>query len=278
MKASDLIALFRQAYDEKWGYIWGTRGQTWTQASQSAATREMTVKYGSRWIGRRVADCSGLFVWAYKQLGGSIYHGSNTIWNKYTSDKGAVGGKMSIAPGTAVFQVNNGIRTHIGLYIGGGMCIEAQETRTGVVVSDISRWREWGRLKDVEYDLPVDVMTVTPRNLKKGDTGSGVKSVQEALLRAGYDLGRYGADGSFGSETLSAVRAYQSDNGLTPDGIVGPATWAKLFETEEDEGEEKPDVPAEEDGQQEVTLSVEERLERLENAVFGQEGGTSDGS
>ena len=289
MKASDLIALFRQAYDEKWGYIWGTRGQTWTQASQSAATREMTVKYGSRWIGRRVADCSGLFVWAYKQLGGSIYHGSNTIWNKYTSDKGAVGGKMSIAPGTAVFQVNDGVRTHIGLYIGNGKVIEAQETRTGVVMSDLSRWREWGVLKDIEYDLPEDVLNVTPRTLKKGDTGSGVVEVQEALLQAGYDVGKNKngdplVDGIYGGETMSAVRAFQHDNGLDPDGIVGPLTWAALHKTEDDEpdgdGDNKPTEAPEEPNEpldRWATLSIEEKVEDLNERLKRQEGGESDG-
>ena len=81
ISAKALRDAFQQALSEEWGYIWGTRGQTWTQASQNKATRAMTVKYGSKWIGRRVADCSGLFVWAYKLHNESIYHGSNTIFN-----------------------------------------------------------------------------------------------------------------------------------------------------------------------------------------------------
>ena len=68
-----LVNKAREAYEAKWGYIWGTRGQVWTRANQDAATREMTVEYGSRWIGRRVADCSGLYVWAYKQHGEKIW-------------------------------------------------------------------------------------------------------------------------------------------------------------------------------------------------------------
>ena len=70
--AKDLCVLFAQALDERWGYIWGRSGQVWTQANQDAATRDMTVKYGAKWIGKRVADCSGLFVWAYKQRGEKI--------------------------------------------------------------------------------------------------------------------------------------------------------------------------------------------------------------
>ena len=44
----------------------------------------------------------------------------------------------------------------------------------------------------------------------------------------GYDLGMYGADGDFGSNTLEAVKKFQSDCGLKADGIVGPLTWGAL--------------------------------------------------
>ena len=37
VKAVDLVKKCRQAYDEGWGYIYGTRGQLWTQAKQDAA-------------------------------------------------------------------------------------------------------------------------------------------------------------------------------------------------------------------------------------------------
>ncbi len=290
MKASELIGLFRQAREERWGYIWGEAGSVWTQDEQNAATRDMTVQYGQRWVGRRVADCSGLFRWAASELGGYIYHGSNPMWNSYTDPerRGSVGGVMTIFPGTAVFQNTDGKRTHVGLYVGDGVCIEAQGTRTGVVESQLSAWDEWGELLvkiggkmvKVDYDLPAETIEIAPRTLRKGDSGTDVKELQEALLREGYDLGSYGADGKFGSETLSAVRAFQHDNGLTPDGIVGPKTLAALRKTEDDEPEdepvEAPDAPQEGE-QKDPALSIEERVERLEKAVFGQEGGDADG-
>lgn len=296
IKASDLIDLFRRAREERWGYIWGEAGGVWTQDEQNAATRDMTVQYGQRWVGKRVADCSGMFRWAASELGGYIYHGSNTMWASYTDKerRGAVGGVMTIFPGTAVYQNTDGKRTHVGLYVGVGKygietVIEAQGTRTGVVESKLSAWDEWGELLvkiggkmvKVDYDLPAETIEIAPRTLRKGDSGTDVKKLQEALLREGYDLGSYGADGKFGSETLSAVRAFQHDNGLTPDGIVGPKTLAALRKTEDDEPEdgpvEAPDAP--QDGaEEEPALSIEERVERLEKAVFGQEGGTHDGS
>mgnify|MGYP006210782981 FL=1 len=38
------------------------------------------------------------------------------------------------------------------------------------------------------------------------------------------------ADGDFGPGTERVLKAWQEDNGLTPDGIAGPATFAKLLD------------------------------------------------
>jgi hypothetical protein len=68
------------------------------------------------------------------------------------------------------------------------------------------------------------------RNLRRGDRGPDVKAVQEALnLRRPKGRGEIGEDGAFGAETDAAVRRFQGENALTPDGIVGPLTRAKLF-------------------------------------------------
>lgn len=56
---------------------------------------------------------------------------------------------------------------------------------------------------------------------KRGSTGAVVKQIQEAL----YLL----ADGIYGAITEDAVKVFQRENGLTVDGIVGPATFAKLI-------------------------------------------------
>lgn len=61
-----------------------------------------------------------------------------------------------------------------------------------------------------------------------GDSGDEVRRIQNRLIALGYSLPQYGADGSFGSETEAAVRKFQSDNGLTADGLVGPKTMTAL--------------------------------------------------
>ncbi|MEO1210413.1 MAG: peptidoglycan-binding protein [Cyanobacteria bacterium J06638_20] len=59
-----------------------------------------------------------------------------------------------------------------------------------------------------------------------GDTGSAVADVQATLISNGYSPG--GVDGVFGSGTEGAVIAFQVDNFLSPDGVVGPSTAAAM--------------------------------------------------
>ena len=62
--------------------------------------------------------------------------------------------------------------------------------------------------------------------LRVGSSGEEVKTLQTKLKRWGYYTGSI--DGVFGSGTKKAVIAFQKKNGLTPDGIVGPATLKAL--------------------------------------------------
>jgi len=246
IQPKDLIAKFNQALSEGWGYIWGTAGEVWTEQKQRAATREKTLQYGSAWIGKRVADCSGLFTWAFRQLGGTMYHGSNTMYRDYCTAKGRLsGGKrvdgQPLKRGTAVFTGTEADHGHVGLYVGYGTVIEAAGTKAGVVASNVSadKWTFWGELKGVDYSgedgaagpASPEAGPVTSSNtptLRKGSKGAYVTLLQKQLLDRGYSLGSWGADGDFGSATEKAVRAFQGDQGLAVDGIVGPKTWAAL--------------------------------------------------
>ena len=71
--------------------------------------------------------------------------------------------------------------------------------------------------------------TVGMRTMKKGCAGEDVKALQILLIGRGYDCGKYGADGDFGSATDKAVRAYQKNKGLTVDGIAGKDTMTSLL-------------------------------------------------
>lgn len=73
-------------------------------------------------------------------------------------------------------------------------------------------------------------------NLSNGSKGSEVKKLQEALINAGYDVGKTGADGVLGKNTEAAIRQYQKDNGLTVDGIAGKNTQGSLYGTSNNKG------------------------------------------
>ena len=57
--------------------------------------------------------------------------------------------------------------------------------------------------------------------LRRGSTGAQVRMVQRLLNVA--------QDGIFGAITEEAVKDFQRNHGLTPDGIVGVKTWALLL-------------------------------------------------
>lgn len=68
--------------------------------------------------------------------------------------------------------------------------------------------------------------------LRRGSTGPNVVVIQTSLNRIGQNYPAIPkiptVDGIFGSRTEAAVIAFQRIFGLTPDGVVGPATWYEL--------------------------------------------------
>ena len=96
--------------------------------------------------------------------------------------------------------------------------------------------------------------------LRLGSHGSAVKTLQQRLIALGYfDVST--ADGVFEQDTYHAVIAFQKVQGLTRDGVVGPATWAKLA---------KPYVPA--PRYRLATASLEMNLS--EQVIYYVRGGT----
>ena len=65
--------------------------------------------------------------------------------------------------------------------------------------------------------------------IRKGDTGTAVKVLQFALVAYEYNIGKYGIDGEFGSDTENAVKRFQKNSEIEVDGIVGKDTWNNLM-------------------------------------------------
>lgn len=228
VKAALFVEQVMIPYDEGWGYIYGTWGSMWTEKKQKAATRPQTVKYGSKWIGKMVTDCSGLPRRALWQLGEkSLLHHAYYQYTENCKIKGRLidGARDDGKPikrGTAVFLQGKGSKIHhVGVYVGGGKVIEAKGTKYGVVMSELSHWDHWGEYKVVDYsDEKGDEPAM--RILKRGTRGDDVRNMQNMLNSLGYAVGT--ADGIFGAKTETAVKAFQTAEGLKADGIAGPQT------------------------------------------------------
>lgn len=82
----------------------------------------------------------------------------------------------------------------------------------------------------------------TYTKLKLDDVNATVKYVQKQLWSLGYYNGDW--SGVFGNETWKAVKAFQANNGLKVDGIVGPKTWNALFGSPVSKPEHESEVSA----------------------------------
>ena len=76
--------------------------------------------------------------------------------------------------------------------------------------------------------LEITASTVKP-TIQYGDENAYVTKCQELLIQHGYSIGVSKPTGYFGSNTKAAVKKFQTDKGLTVDGIVGSQTWPALF-------------------------------------------------
>lgn len=70
--------------------------------------------------------------------------------------------------------------------------------------------------------LSLLVGTVSAAVYRQGDSGSVVSTIQSKLTRWGYYNGS--VDGVYGSQTVKAVKSFQSKNKLSVDGVAGDAT------------------------------------------------------
>ena len=243
--AEEALKIYR--LEPQAGYIWGTGGVLWTQKRQDNLNkttdddRAMGRKYGKKWIGHYVWDCSGLTSDCGKKLGLSYHHGSNSSYRNDCQTKGKLTSNMELPVGAWVYTGTDSSKPHIGIYTGDGMVTEAAGTKQGVIQTKLhgGKWKFWGLGKGITFDfIPGEIAHVKeekPKNtkttikyptIKRGAKGEIVTQLQDLLSKDGYKLA---IDGIFGSGTQSCVRTFQKKHGLVVDGIVGPKTWAELI-------------------------------------------------
>ena len=215
------------------------KGYNWTNGGQGVAEaigtdKAITSKYGANGCPDKSAN--GMFT--------------------YAKSKGCDWGTMDSLPELPGVALRSD--GHVGVYIGGGYAVEERGFNYGCVKTRVSsrNWTHWYKLPFIDYgegaaNVPATEHTLGSRLLKKGTEGSDVKALQEALMKLGYELPDYGADGEFGEETKEALMDFQRDEGLDVDGEYGEKSHAALMDALSDEeagnedGDDETDTPAE---------------------------------
>jgi hypothetical protein len=92
-------------------------------------------------------------------------------------------------------------------------------------------WQEagaamWTAVSRPAGPMPGYVPYETLADVNPSQSGDLVVWVQEHLISAGYPIE---VSGDYGYHTLLDIQAFQTAHGLSPDGVIGPATWAALL-------------------------------------------------
>lgn len=224
---------------------WKENGWYYTQYSGSKRTQALKWRKNCT----RVWDCNGLAEGIYEIWSGTNID-SKARYN-YASWCSVKGSGMIPAnrrvPGAAVFWSDSSSSSiHHVAYLwkpvkdghpeGDWYIIEAKGVMYGVVKSKLLSRKPnfWGYM-DKYFDYAgevsaqdiadiVELNTLGSRVLRNGCEGADVKEMQAGLIRLGYDLGSWGADGDFGDCTEMAVKQFQQDHELEIDGEFGPLT------------------------------------------------------
>lgn len=249
-----------------WSYVFGARGEYCSPANRRRfynTKGKPTIKSkcknfdgsgysgcsGCKWYPggcTRFFDCRGFTYWLFKQIGILISGaGATSQYNDDTnwSEKGPIE-NMPRNKVCCVFRYDSKKRTmeHTLLYDGEGHYIHCsgEVKKCNASQYKATHYAIPKGLYDGSENLTPPVKpsepTITPPTdttvklptIRKGSKGSYVTLLQTTLINKGYKLPKYGADGSFGNETLAAVKQFQKDRGLVVDGIVGPKTWSAL--------------------------------------------------
>lgn len=187
---------------------------------------------GCKWQNRLAFDCRGFTFWALKQVGITLKGAGAT--SQYKNDANwEKKGPIAEMPNRVccVFKDRNGVKQHTGLHVGDGRVIHcSHNVERGTIQS--TRMTHYAVPKGLNGG-ETEEKPMSKSTIRSGSGGAAVEELQKKLNALGFDCGS--VDGKFGKKTLEAVKAFQTANGLNPDGIVGNATWAALMKAENTE-------------------------------------------
>ncbi len=199
-------------------------------------------------------DCAQLVRKAYATLNLTLPSGASSQWKK--AALWAYQGRVTQVAANHVCVLfredeegdKDRPMTHVGISLGNGQVIDARNHRLGVIKTRFTAYPWTHFAIPTGFLLPEGLMASNPaavapakvdkeavkppfreQGLRIGESGERVLLLQTQLLRLGYYLPRFGADGKYGRETAAAVRAFQKVTGLPADGEANPPTLKRLF-------------------------------------------------
>ena len=237
-----------------WPYAWGALGQDCTPSNRKACMNRSAIPPGDAELIRKrcqvlngtdsscanckyhpdgecteIMDCRGFTRRTIQRVGITTQSaGATSQYN--TASNWEERGLIADMPKDricCVFQQNQSdhkTMEHTGLALGDEIIHCSVEVKRGHTYD--KGWTHYAVPRGVDGDVPVPEPTFP--TIRRGSRGQYVTLAQTKLIQQGYDVGKSGADGIYGSATEAAVKRYQADHGLKADGIIGPATWGAL--------------------------------------------------
>ena len=156
----------------------------------------------------------------YTKFGASVGMSAEEAANYVATKKGAIESACWFWDANNLNEIadTDDVRRMTKKINGGSIGLEDRQKRYTHAMEVLGMSAEMFDTEDNDIQEILDDIGV----LRKGAKGDGVKIMQEALGIT--------ADGDFGPGTERALKAWQEENDLTPDGIAGPATFAKLLD------------------------------------------------
>ncbi len=162
--AADLVKWAEMAWENQWGYVWGTFGYVLNEDLLNDRLETYGDDVGEyldvireKWMGRRVADCIGLikgYGWYDPDIGEVQYKYGDMedLGTDAMYQKAKVKGKIDTLPekpGLVLYAPG-----HVGVYIGDGIAIESMSHAAGVVKTKVASrpWIAWMECPFIEYD------------------------------------------------------------------------------------------------------------------------------
>lgn len=165
-------------------YWFGTYGQKASKALYNAKKKQYPKyykwNYSSSVAGKKVHDCAGLikgYLWSSSPTASPKYNskqdfGCTGFYNK-AKKKGKISTFKKIA-GQLVFKGNDKTKTHVGVYIGGNLVIEAKGHKWGVISSKLSTggWKYWAQCHLIKDDTSTKSTTTASTSASKTASGA----------------------------------------------------------------------------------------------------------